>query len=80
MTHQCDQIEKELAAAQARAVRAVMELDKLRLSKTSHNIIKAILADMTDRRGLRQAWDDVDDDIQKEIEDAWVELVRKGLE
>lgn len=45
---------------------AVMDTDKA---------VKAILADVTDRRGWRQAWDMFDDDIQEEIKVRWKEIL-----
>lgn len=37
--------------------------------------VAAILADVTDRRGWRQAWDMFDDDIQEEIKVRWKEIL-----
>lgn len=34
-----------------------------------------ILEDMTDRRGLRQQWEQIDEDIQEEIIARWIEIV-----
>jgi hypothetical protein len=34
------------------------------------SIIKALLFDLTDRRGFDTAWDDMDDDVRIEIKDA----------
>lgn len=45
----------------------------------AEKIVKAILADMTDRRGLRQEWEQIDEDIQAEIKTTWTELVEKEL-
>jgi hypothetical protein len=39
--------------------------------------VKEILADVTDRRGWRQAWDTFDDDIQQEIQDTWLEILNR---
>ena len=30
-----------------------------------------IIADLTSRGGLRQAWEEIDEEIQKEIRDEW---------
>jgi len=38
-----------------------------------------ILHDMTDRRGLRQQWEQIDEDIQEEIIARWIELVSAEL-
>lgn len=37
--------------------------------------VDAILADLRDRRGLRQAWETLDDEIQDEIIETWREIV-----
>ena len=42
--------------------------------KRARAIVAAILGNMRRRRGLRQSWDDIDDGIQKEIEEEWVRL------
>jgi hypothetical protein len=38
-----------------------------------------ILQDFTDRRGLRQEWEQIDDDIQNEIIRTWVEIIKNNL-
>ena len=43
-------------------------------------IVDAIHEDFMDRRGLRQAWHGIDEDIQKEILNIWQEIVRKKLQ
>ncbi len=45
----------------------------------AHEIITQILQDLKDRRGLRQAWEDIESDIQQEIASAWRTLVEKHL-
>jgi hypothetical protein len=42
-------------------------------------IVSAILDDVTDRRGWRQAWDSFDDDVREEIIARWIELVQTEL-
>ncbi len=39
-------------------------------------IVKAIVADICDRRGLRQEWESIDGDIQGEIMNVWREIIR----
>lgn len=39
-----------------------------------------ILNDLTDRRGLRQAWEGIDEDIQAEIKHAWALLITEVLD
>jgi hypothetical protein len=40
-------------------------------------IVDALKDDFTDRRGLRQAWEDIDADVQNEILEQWESLVEK---
>jgi hypothetical protein len=47
--------------------------------KLADNIVKAILADVTDRRGWRQEWDGFDWDIQIEIKKTWKRLILNEL-
>ena len=42
-------------------------------------IVEDIIHDMTDRRGLRQEWEQIDDDIQQEIVAVWRAIVEKRL-
>lgn len=37
--------------------------------------VRRLLDDLTDRRGLRQAWDEIDEEIQGEIEVRWAEII-----
>lgn len=45
----------------------------------AERIVASIKDDFTDRRGLRQEWDQIDEGIQAEIVATWVELVEKEL-
>ena len=38
-------------------------------------IVKLILEDLTDRRGLKQVWYQIDKDIQKQIKDTWINII-----
>lgn len=38
--------------------------------------VEAIIADLSDRRGLGQEWEQIDEDIQDEIRDQWTLIVR----
>lgn len=42
-------------------------------------IVNAIIADLTDRRGLRQEWEQIDSDIQEDIRQEWIEIVETAL-
>ena len=41
-------------------------------------VVDAIITDFTDRRGLRQAWEGIDDGIRAEIKETWTAIVLKG--
>ena len=43
---------------------------------TAEIIVDRIIEDLTSRRGFRQAWEEIDDDIKEEIRDTWIEIVR----
>ena len=38
-------------------------------------IIHSIIDDLSDRRGLRQEWEKIDEDIQNEIKESWISIV-----
>ena len=42
-------------------------------------IIFSIIRDFTDRNGLRQEWENIDNDIQDEIIETWLEITKKQL-
>jgi len=54
-------------------------IDNTRIGVIANEIELAILADLTDRKGLRQTWEGIDEKIQAEIEDKWIELIEKKL-
>lgn len=41
--------------------------------------VEAIVRDLTDRRGLRQTWDEIDDGIRDEIIGKWKKLVAQSV-
>lgn len=41
--------------------------------------VDAIIDDLSDRRGLRQEWEQIDRDIRKEIRAEWIKLVEKWV-
>lgn len=43
-------------------------------------IVDGIIADLSDRSGLSDEWDTIDEDIQSEIREEWIEIVLKGGE
>lgn len=45
----------------------------------ARKVVEGIIKDLTDRRGLRQEWDMIDDDIQDEIKDKWTDIVLEKM-
>lgn len=41
----------------------------------AEKIVDKIIDDFTDRRGLRQEWENIDEEIQQEIRDTWIKIV-----
>jgi hypothetical protein len=39
--------------------------------------VERIIDDLTDRRGLREEWDEIDEDVQGEIMTVWVGIIVK---
>lgn len=37
--------------------------------------VLAIVADLTNRRGLRQEWDEIDDEVREEILEKWKQAI-----
>ena len=46
----------------------------------ANEIMKAILDDVTDRRGWRQEWGGFDEEIQEEIRQTWLKIITDILE
>jgi trans-2-enoyl-CoA reductase len=42
-------------------------------------IVDAIVRDFTDRRGLRQEWEQINEDIQAEIKATWKKIVKREM-
>lgn len=45
----------------------------------AHDIVARIVDDLSDRRGLRQAWDEIDEEIRDEIILEWIAIVEEKL-
>ena len=43
-------------------------------------IVEAIINDLCGRRGLRQEWEAIDEEIQQELKQEWVDLVIAEME
>lgn len=50
------------------------------MSMTSSRIVNAIIKDLTDRSGLEQEWEMIDDDVRQEIRSAWERLCEDELQ
>lgn len=48
----------------------------LDLTDPHQRVVAMILGDVTDRRGWRQAWDQFDSAIQRDIVNEWLRLIR----
>jgi hypothetical protein len=42
--------------------------------------VEGIIKDLTNRRGLRQEWEQIDEDIQEEIKDQWTLIVLNAMD
>jgi len=50
------------------------------LRATAEAAVDEILDDLTDRRGLKHEWHNIDADIQAEIKAAWADAIHKALQ
>ena len=53
-----------------------LKLNPTNPAEAAEAAVLAILEDLTGRRGLRQAWEDIDLDIQQEIAQTWADTIR----
>lgn len=42
-------------------------------------VVRDVIADLTDRGGLRQAWEEIDDGIRREIVESWEKIARDQI-
>jgi len=49
------------------------------MNETAKIIVDRIILDLTDRRGLRQIWEQLDDEIQEEIRAEWERIAKDAL-
>ncbi len=45
----------------------------------SKQIVEAIIEDLSDRKGLQNEWDELDDETEKEIIEEWIKIVKKHI-
>jgi hypothetical protein len=50
------------------------KMDKYILKRAT-NIVNKIVDDFCDRDGLQNVWDEIDSGVQKQIKNAWVQIV-----
>lgn len=43
----------------------------------AEKVVDKIIADLTDRRGLRQEWENCDDEVRDEIRATWIKLINE---
>lgn len=50
------------------------------VDQQAEEIVDAIIENLTDRKGLRQSWDEIDKDIQGEIRSEWMLIASHAIE
>ena len=48
--------------------------------KKIKEIVEKIVFDISDRRGLKNEWYAIDEDIQEEIKECWFNIIKNGIE
>lgn len=46
----------------------------------AQQVVEFIIDDLSDRRGLGQAWHEIDKDIKQEIEESWKVIIKTALQ
>jgi hypothetical protein len=44
-----------------------------------YQAVDQIIHDLRDRRGLRQAWEAIDEDVREEIREEWARIVARQI-
>jgi hypothetical protein len=55
------------------------ETSKILRQPVERTIVEKLLLDMSDRRALRQEWDQLDSGVKAELRVSWETIVREGL-
>ena len=42
-------------------------------------VVDKLIGDLTDRGGLSQEWEQIDEDIQQEIREEWAKIIFEGM-
>lgn len=58
----------------------VLQQIKNRLAVLPAQAVNTIVSDLQGRAGLGDEWDDIDEDTQEEIADAWAQAIRNALD
>ncbi len=51
----------------------------MQIKDFAEKVVEKIVYDLSDRRGLRQEWEGIDDEIQKEIKSVWRSIINEEL-
>lgn len=57
----------------------ILQNDSSIMEKVAEGIYNDIIHDLASRRGLRQEYDNIDNDIKSEIKDTWIGFIKKGI-
>ena len=52
-------------------------IGKKEVSKERRTVY-GILVDLTDRRGFRQVWDEIDEEVQEDLIEQWIEIAESN--
>ena len=55
-------------------------MNKEQVKETAKKIIASLEKDISDRRGLRQEWERIDEGVKAEIHEAWASIITKQIE
>jgi hypothetical protein len=54
--------------------------ERTSLAERAARAVNAIVEDLSDRRGLRQEWENIDEDVQIDIKLQWSKIIAKHFE
>jgi hypothetical protein len=57
---------------------SLSDLGKTARRVAARQIVREIIKDLSDRRGLKQEWNAISPTIQKEIIESWTSIVERG--
>lgn len=50
---------------------------RLDLASPAQRAVRRLIEDLVDRRGFRQVWADMDEDVRKELEQTWMRIIQQ---